>query len=138
MSGCKTPSKFLSLDFLHKLRKNKCLSENINTGEFKEYQREEVDQLYFEKLEQKAELEVRAVDKLQKIKPMGEYMKEKFLTKKQSDATGKKLVKELNKIFSSDGFNKKDCWNMAKKIDSNHKVLTADQYTLEIQKELRI
>jgi len=63
--GVKGPSKYLSLGFLAKLRENRYASENTYTNELKDYCKEEVDQLYWEKGEKQAQNMLKEANQLQ-------------------------------------------------------------------------
>jgi hypothetical protein len=129
MKGVQTPSKFLSLNFLKKLQNNKYISENTCEGSFKEYCKEEVNKLYFEKADKQAIEMLKQTDKAQRFNlklknSEGEIVsKIKLLTKKQSEKNDRKWIKELNSIYGLSGvFSKKECWEAANKfnvIDEN-------------------
>lgn len=64
--GAISPSKYLSFEFLARLRKNHYLSENTSKNTFKDYLPEEVDELYWIKAEKQAEAALIEADRLQR------------------------------------------------------------------------
>ena len=75
--GARSPSKYLSLGFLAKLRENRYASENTCSNELKDYCKEEVDQLYWEKGEKQAQNMLKEANQLQG--------REKNMPKKRKD-----------------------------------------------------